>query len=521
MKLRRFGIACTTAALAGALAVTGPTTNSAAEPVTPGAQQPEQPAAPEFEGYFFPHFKGESTPDGEQIYFALSRGNNALDWQSLNDDEVVLESTMGERGLRDPFIIRSHDGDKFYLLATDLKTYREGRGPDFARAQQTGSRSRMIWESTDLVNWSDQRMVEVSTPYAGNTWAPEAHYSEEIGAYVVYWASNLYPTTTDTHLRRTRDSYNRMMYSITEDFATFTEPKVWIDIRRGPGRGMIDSTVVEHDGQYYRFTKDERNDIMEVFLEKSPDLLRYEEGAVGTSWELITERIGSGDPLRHAEGPTAFKANPGDVNVVDEQDTWFLFQDWPPYGGGHGYVAFSSTDLDDPDGWTHEPGLNLSARHGTVLPVTALEHARLKSTEAQQCTRTLTGRVDGPLEVSEGVTCLDGATVAGGVKVSNGATLVADGSRINGGLHSSGAHIVSLNDARVSGPTDLRGTAGWLKVTGSRLQGPVRVTDNGGGVAPDLSDTSVHGNLSCTGNAASPVLAGTRVTGRASGQCAR
>src|SRR5690606_3585483 len=74
------------------------------------------------------------------------------------------------------------------------------------------------------------------------------------------------------------------------------------------------------------------------------------------------------------------KANPGDVNIEPGQDTWFLFQDWPPYGGGNGYVAFSSTDLDDPDSWTHEPGLNLSARHGTVLPITRAEHERLLRT---------------------------------------------------------------------------------------------------------------------------------------------
>lgn len=334
------------------------------------------PEVEEPEAYFFPHFKGESTPDGEQIYFAASNGNDALDWLPLNDDEVVLESTMGEEGLRDPFIIRSHEGDRFYLLATDLKTYRPGQGPDFARAQQSGSLSLMVWESTDLVTWSEQRMVEVNTPYAGNTWAPEAHYVEDLGMYAVYWASNLYETT-ETEGRSTWDSYNRMMVSFTRDFVTFTDPEVWIDIYREPGRGMIDSTVVEHEDTYYRFTKDERNDIMEVLLEKSPDLLRYQEGAVGTTWELITERIGSGDPLRHAEGPTAFQANPGDVNIEPGQDTWFLFQDWPPYGGGDGYVAFSCTDLDDADCWTHEPGLNLSARHGTVLPITATEHERL------------------------------------------------------------------------------------------------------------------------------------------------
>ncbi|MEE6273929.1 immunoglobulin-like domain-containing protein, partial [Georgenia sp. MJ206] len=370
------------------------------------------PEPQEYEAYFFPHFKGESTAQGEQIYFAASRGNDALSWIPLNDDEIVLESTMGEQGLRDPFIIRSHEGDKFFLLATDLKTYRPGQGPDFARAQQTGSRSLMIWESTDLVDWGEPRLVEVNLPSAGNTWAPEAHYVESIGQYAVYWASNLYPEDVAPADRRTNDSYNRMMISFTRDFVTFTEPEVWIDIYRQPGRGMIDSTVVEHDGMYYRFTKDERNDIMEVLLEKSPDLLRYQEGAVGTSWELITERIGSGDPLRHAEGPTAFKANDGDVNITPGQDTWFLFQDWPPYGGGDGYVAFSSTDLDDPDSWTHEPGLDLSARHGTVLPITAAEHERLlrayqpdalgPDVSVEADTRCVVGRVVQTVRVTNG-----------------------------------------------------------------------------------------------------------------------
>src|SRR5690606_14978850 len=38
------------------------------------------PEPQEYEAYFFPHFKGESTPTGEQIYFAASRGNDALSW---------------------------------------------------------------------------------------------------------------------------------------------------------------------------------------------------------------------------------------------------------------------------------------------------------------------------------------------------------------------------------------------------------------------------------------------------------
>ncbi|MDT0165376.1 alpha-L-arabinofuranosidase C-terminal domain-containing protein [Actinotalea sp. AC32] len=323
------------------------------------------PAEEPLEAYFFPYFEGESTADGEQIHFAASEGNTVLEWQELNDGEPVLTSTLGEKGLRDPFIIRSPEGDRFYLLATDLRIY---GGGNFAEAQESGSKHLMVWESTDLVSWGEQRMVKVSSDFAGNTWAPEAFWSDELGAYVVYWASNLYPTT-EVEGRRTADSYNRMMYATTRDFVTFTEPQVWIDVRREAGRGTIDSTVVEHEGTYHRFTKDERNDVMMVLQEKSDDLLLPTTGAMGTSWELVTERIGEGT-ITHGEGPTVFKSN--------TEEKWYLFQDWPPYGGGNGYVPFETTDLDS-GVWTPTEGADLptSPRHGTVLPITQSELDRL------------------------------------------------------------------------------------------------------------------------------------------------
>src|SRR5690625_6471689 len=48
---------------------------------------------------------------------------------------------------------------------------------------------------------------------------------------------------------RTTPSYNRMMYATTDDFTTFSEPQVWIDVdRRGQdGAGSIDVTVAEHE----------------------------------------------------------------------------------------------------------------------------------------------------------------------------------------------------------------------------------------------------------------------------------
>ncbi|WP_265520498.1 immunoglobulin-like domain-containing protein [Oerskovia flava] len=321
------------------------------------------PAEADYEGYFFPYFEGESTPDGESVFFAASDGNDPLQWLELNESEPVLSSELGERGLRDPFLIRSPEGDRFFMIATDLKIY---GGNSFANAQERGSRSLMIWESDDLVTWSDQRQVQVSSAFAGNTWAPEAHWDAARGEYIVYWASALYPTT-ETAGRNYRNSYQRMMYSTTRDFVTFTEPQIWIDEQRGAGLGMIDSSIIEHEGTYYRFTKDES--YMGMRLETSTDLRDLD-------WDFVAERIGFGQPNGYggtftaAEGPTGFKSN--------TEEKWYLFMDQPSYHGGQGYVPFESTDLSTGE-WTLAEGAALptSPRHGTVMPVTAAEHARL------------------------------------------------------------------------------------------------------------------------------------------------
>jgi len=230
----------------------------------------------------------------------------------------------------------------------------------------------MIWESTDLVHWSDQRMVTVSSAYAGNTWAPEAFWDAQRGEYIVYWASALYPTTS-TDGRRIADSYQRMMYATTRDFVTFSEPQVWIDEKRGNGLGMIDSSIVEHDGTYYRFTKDEA--YMIPRLEKSTDLR-------STDWELVAEKIGYGQPnpwggtLTAGEGPTVFKSN--------TEERWYLFVDQPSYHGGQGYLPLESTDLDSGVWTSVDAHLPSSPRHGTVLPITAAEHAALLAAYGEQ-----------------------------------------------------------------------------------------------------------------------------------------
>ncbi|WP_261383021.1 alpha-L-arabinofuranosidase C-terminal domain-containing protein [Glutamicibacter halophytocola] len=342
-----------------------------ARPSLPFATSDADESAADYEAYVFPYFTGESTDDGEKIHLAVSQGNDPNSWYTLNDGEPVLESTLGTKGLRDPFLIRSQDGSKYYLLATDLKMY---GGGSFGDAQETGSHSLMIWESSDLINWSEQREVELAPENSGNLWAPEAHWDEATGQYIVYWASALYPDDVPADQRDITDSYQRMMYSTTTDFVDFSEPKVWIDERQGPGLGMIDSTVAEVGDTYYRLTKDEGD--MSVRMESSPELLRTQGVSEGDGWEMIAEQIGVGQPnpwggtFTSGEGPTMFPS------LTD--DSWYLMIDQPSYHGGNGYMVFESEDLAGGD-WTSVPDAKLptSPRHGTVLPITAEEQQAL------------------------------------------------------------------------------------------------------------------------------------------------
>ncbi|WP_110589550.1 family 43 glycosylhydrolase [Microbacterium suaedae] len=308
----------------------------------------------ELEGYAFSYFTA-NTIAGENIHFAASNGNDALSWHEVNGGEPVLSSEYGEMGLRDPFLIRSPEGDTFYLIATDLSIGRDG---DWGRAQRHGSQHIEIWESHDLVNWSEQRHVKVAPDNAGNTWAPEAYYDETLGAYIVFWASKLYAEDDPDH---TGSTYNRMMYATTRDFVTFSEPQIWQD-----GISRIDSTVIEEDGVFHRFTKDEgagTTGCSDIIQETSAELR-----APLDEWTMVGSCIGRDAGTSAVEGPTIFESNPSDVNGGGIH---YLFVD--EYGG-RGYIPLVTDDIATGD-WAVADSYDLPAspRHGTVIPVTAAE----------------------------------------------------------------------------------------------------------------------------------------------------
>lgn len=101
----------------------------------------------DFKGYLYASFiEPPLSTAGQQVYFALS--DNGRNWIDLNHNKPVLESTMGTKATRDHYILRSPEGDRFYLIATDLDC--TAYNGDWGHHANQGSKSIMVWESDDL-----------------------------------------------------------------------------------------------------------------------------------------------------------------------------------------------------------------------------------------------------------------------------------------------------------------------------------------------------------------------------------
>jgi len=192
-------------------------------------------------GFLFTTFRDETTPLSEQIYMAVSE--DGRNWQSLNGGQPILVSEVGTKGVRDSFALRSHDGKKVWIIATDLCV---NRNRDWGRHTRAGSRSIVVWESTDLVNWSPPRLAQVAPDEAGCVWAPEAIYDEDAGDYLVYWAS----TSKSDNYRK-----QRIWAARTKDFRTFDKAFIFLE----KPNHVIDINIVRDGDTYYGFTKDDKD----------------------------------------------------------------------------------------------------------------------------------------------------------------------------------------------------------------------------------------------------------------------
>lgn len=289
--------------------------------------------------YLFVHFVDtQEDATREQIYFSVSKDGKT--WTTLNNKQPYLTSNVGTQGVRDPYILRGEDG-KFFIIATDLSVYNLKN--NWTAAAQQGSKSIVVWESSDLVNWSEASLVKINNDNAGCTWAPEACYDPEKDEYMVFWAS----VVSD-------DSYQkyRIYRSYTKDFKTFSAPELYIE----EPNAVIDTTIIDHEGTYYRFTKNEA---------KSSITMQECTSLSGDWKDVANYNLGS---MTGYEGPTIYKLN--------GKNEWCLLLDY--FSKSKGYKPFVTTDITKGE-FTADSDFSFDGtyRHGTVMPITQAEYERL------------------------------------------------------------------------------------------------------------------------------------------------
>lgn len=93
-----------------------------------------------------------------------------------------------KKGARDFTITHCKYTNKYYIVATDLSLsycMRNEYEHDWAKVSRFGSKCFSIWESEDLLHWSEQRLAELGDENFGCLWAPDIIFDKESGDYII------------------------------------------------------------------------------------------------------------------------------------------------------------------------------------------------------------------------------------------------------------------------------------------------------------------------------------------------
>ncbi len=294
-----------------------------------------------FTKYLFLYFPSNSD---ENIYYALS--DNGFDYTPFNGGQriVAADSVSVMGGLRDPHILRAHDG-WYYMVATDMR----------CALGWESNRGMVLLKSKDLVNWQHST-IHFPDKYAGTNfqnvirvWAPETIYDPIAGKYMVYYSL----LTNDGTI-----PYDKVYYNYANDDFTDLEGEPTLLFDRGASTIDMDIVFNEADSLYHAFYKNEDDGgISKV----SASQLTAPVGQEGSQWSEPSGKLQQTNVA--VEGAGVFKLIDG--------STWVLMYDC--YTSGY-YQFCTSTDLNT---FTFHQNTYTSGaftpRHGTVIPVTDAE----------------------------------------------------------------------------------------------------------------------------------------------------
>jgi hypothetical protein len=312
------------------------------------------------QAYLFVHFREKKTPDGEQVYFGLSR--DGFRWEAVNDGHPVLWSHLGQKGVRDCTIIRCKNDGKYRIFATDLSLAYNFKNPyhfHWPTVARYGSKCLSMWESEDLINWSAQKLVQLGDADFGCLWAPDVFYDEAQQDYVLHWSSS-----------HASNGFGNMgiWFSRTKDFVSFSQPKL---LYQKPDAGVIDSAIYVENGKYFMFLKSDSNPERIILLRSE-----HSEGPY-TRVEAFDHSMLAIEAGLY-EGPTACRLADG---------RWCLFLDYYGVpGAGQGYVPFMADTLESGAFVRSDKAFSFpyGYKHGTVIPITLEEYHRVRSFDWSQ-----------------------------------------------------------------------------------------------------------------------------------------
>ena len=305
--------------------------------------------------YLFVHFREKTSPDGEQVYFGLSR--DGFTWEEVNHGSPVLWAYYGDKGVRDFTIVKCEGTGKYYIFATDLSLsygMRNQYHHSWDEIGRNGSEYLSVWESGDLISWSEQRLVKLGDEDFGCLWAPDIIYDRKEGDYMLHWSSS----------HKCNDYGKKgIYYSRTRDFKAFTKPEV---LYRKEDSGVIDSAMYEENGRYYLFVKSEGNPSNIILLEAEHVTGPFKKiEAFDESMKVIQ--------AGQYEAPTAVKLESG---------KWCLFLDYYGVPGeGQGYVPFVAESLASGRFVRSDESFYFpyGFKHGTIIKISEQEYERIRS----------------------------------------------------------------------------------------------------------------------------------------------
>lgn len=281
--------------------------------------------------YLFAYFKNNGE-DGLHLAYST----DAYKWSALKNDSSCLKPTVSkDKLMRDPCIIRGADG-LFHMVWT---VSWKDKGIGYA-------------SSKDLITWSEQQFIPVMAKEDGarNTWAPEITYDSKSKMYMIYWASTITGRFTET-ASKMEDGYNhRIYYVTTKDFKSFSDTKLLYE----PGFNVIDATIVNNDGKFVMFLKDETREPAQKNIK-----VAYAKQLIGPYSKASAAITGN----YWAEGPTTLRKG----------NDWLVYFD--KYRD-HKYGAIQSTDLKNWTDVSEKISLPKGLRHGTILNIS---HNELKA----------------------------------------------------------------------------------------------------------------------------------------------